>query len=412
MDTVISQPQRNKYKIAVGLLTFLLLTAVISLQTDGTISTVYKDELDIVKISSTIPKITAVGVIKPRKSIKLSSDIGGRVKSYLNAENSFVKKNDILLELENYDYILKLTEKIAHISEQISNLKNMRLNLRRELMSSKLSLEDASFNFNVLNRELKQKLELLTQHLIQEAEIKDIEDNLSRWNSKKKVLHDYYESQNLQLSSQLKEISETISLLNELLHKLQESERQLVIKAPISGNLSGFDIDYGQQIHPKEEFASIDVIDDFVVEVELSEFYLDRVSESLEAVGKLDNRNIGLTTLKVFPLVKNGKFKIHFKVSNGEALKKNVKVGQSIEIEIKENTTELLPTIPIDSTFRENNANFIYLLANDQSKAVKTLISIKSQHGKRILIDEPRMIGRQLIVLDWNKKYKEELYIE
>ncbi|MBQ4878024.1 efflux RND transporter periplasmic adaptor subunit [Pseudoalteromonas luteoviolacea] len=412
MDTVIEQPKYNKAKIIFAIVVIILSIALGLLYSNQSISSIPIKDVSRVKIASVNPNITAVGTIKPRKSIKLSSDIGGRVKYYLNKKNSFVEKGEVLLELENYDYILKLTEKIAQISEQISNLKNMRLNLRRELKTSKLSLEDAIFQVSVLERELAQKQQLLRNNLTQESEVQDVQSNLTRWHAKQQVLASYYQSQKDHIKHQLSEINDTVDILNTLLLKLQESEQQLEIRAPISGNLSGFDIEFGQQILPKQEFGSLDLIDDFLIEVELSEYYLSRVHDAMQAEGSIKNRDVALNIIKIFPLVKQGKFRMHLEVPFQQSMNTQVKVGQSIEVSLTGTADTKLPSVPLNATFKENNDMFIYLLKSNQSKAVKTLLKIKEQIGDKVLVDNPNILGQELIILDWNKNYKEELYIE
>ena len=63
-------------------------------------------------------------------------------------------------------------------------------------------------------------------------------------------------------------------------------------------------------------------------------------------------------------------------------------------------------------SFKENSNMFVYLLSKNQSKAVKTPISIKNTIGNVLLVDNMDLLGKTLIVLDWDKNYEEELYIE
>lgn len=395
-----------------AIMVLLAAIAALVVSRERMISTVSSTELTRVTVNDFRNNITTMGTIKPRKSIKLSSDIGGRVKYYINKKQSFVEQGDIILELENYDYTLNITEKVAQISEQISNLRNTRLNLAREMKLTRLLLEDAIFNVSVLSRELEQKERLLKKDLIGKSDTEYLQDDLSRWIAKQKVLSAYYQSQKSNIQHQLTEINETVGLLENLLLKLEEGEKNLVVRAPISGNLVGFDIELGQQILSKEEFGSLDIIDNFLIEVELSEFYLDRVNESMRVLAKLDNRHVELNIIKIFPKVEQGQFRLHLEVRQLERFARDIKIGQSIEIELTNSTQTLQPSIPLNATFSENSNTFVYLLSNNQSKAVKTPITIKNTIGNVLLIDNIELLGKELIVMDWDKNYQEELYIE
>ncbi|MEI8704693.1 HlyD family efflux transporter periplasmic adaptor subunit [Pseudoalteromonas sp. B62] len=410
MDSVIDKPERGKLKLFMIVSIILIILVLYIYYVKQEISIVSVNDIEVITIKSLSPEIRTVGTIKPIKSIKLSSDIGGRVKYYLNRKQSFVEEGEVLLELENYDYILKLTEKIAQISEQISNLKNTRLNIRRELTSSKLLLADATYYAESLQREFKQKHKLFEKKLTQEADLKDVKDNLLRWRIKQEEQKKYTQSQSNQISDQLEDLDKTVEILNSLLLKLQESTQQLVIRSPISGNLVGFDVESGQQISPKEEFASIDVINDYLIEVELSEYYLDRINNDMHAVAKLENNRVNLDIIKIFPFVKHGKFKMHFKTPKNSDWRTKIKVGQSVEIQLKDEQESAFSSVPIRAVFYENNKAYIYIY--NQSIAVKTIITVKDNLGDKLLVQHPQLSGKNIIVLDWNKKYKEELRIE
>lgn len=251
MDSAIEPKHHHKTKIVLVILVLLVVIVLMGVSQHRMISTVSNSELELVTVEGFRTNITTMGVIKPRKSIKLSSDIGGRVKYYINKKQSYVQQGDILLELENSDYTLNITERVAQISEQISNLRNTRLNLASEMKSTQLSLEDAIFNVRVISRELEQKERLLTKELISKSDAQYLQDDLSRWLAKQKVLSTYYQSQKSNIQHQLTELNEAVDILKNLLLKLQESEKNLVVRAPISGNLVGFDIELGQQILPK-----------------------------------------------------------------------------------------------------------------------------------------------------------------
>ncbi|MCF7513280.1 HlyD family efflux transporter periplasmic adaptor subunit [Pseudoalteromonas sp. L23] len=412
MDTIIENPKGKRKKIVAFFLLMTFIFFFLLFHSNKSISSIPYEKAKIIAVTNSHSAITSIGTIRPMKSIKLSSDIGGRVKSFINRQHTLVEKGDVILELENYDYTLKLTEKMAQISEQISNLENMRLNLRRELTSSKLSLEDALYNVDVLERELDQKLRLLEKNLSQKSDVEDIKSNLTRWKEKQGVLTNYYQSQHNQITHQLKQIGETVEILNSLLLKLQESEQQLLIRAPITGNLVGFDVESGQQILPKEEFASLDMVGEYLIEVELNEFYLERINKETRATAKIDNKNINLKILKIFPLIKQGKFKMNLEMPNTDEWQDNIKVGQSVEIELANSDKNILPTLPAEATFQKGDTTFVYLHSDKQSKAIRTPILIKERIGDRVVIDAPMVLGKSVVILDWNKKYKEELYIE
>ena len=55
----------------------------------------------------------------------------------------------------------------------------------------------------------------------------------------------------------------------------------LVVKAPISGQLSFLNATLGQQIRQSESIGEIEVMDNFKISTQLSEYYIDRVMTGL-----------------------------------------------------------------------------------------------------------------------------------
>ncbi|MGF1817946.1 RND transporter, partial [Vibrio splendidus] len=110
MDSAIEPKHHHKTKIVLVILVLLVVIVLMGVSQHRMISTVSNSELELVTVEGFRTNITTMGVIKPRKSIKLSSDIGGRVKYYINKKQSYVQQGDILLELENSDYTLNITE--------------------------------------------------------------------------------------------------------------------------------------------------------------------------------------------------------------------------------------------------------------------------------------------------------------
>ncbi len=97
MDHEIPQNNNNRKGVVVILLLMISMLACVVFYINKPVSMLKKSELEILSIDSEPSKITTIGTMKPRKSIKLSSEIGGRVKYFININQSYVKKGDVIL---------------------------------------------------------------------------------------------------------------------------------------------------------------------------------------------------------------------------------------------------------------------------------------------------------------------------
>ncbi len=75
----------------------------------------------------------------------------------------------------------------------------------------------------------------------------------------------------------LKNINDSIFLLERMIKMVESGMEQLVITAPIDGVLSILDLELGQQIKPGEKIAIIDNLNSYYFDVYFSEYYLNRI---------------------------------------------------------------------------------------------------------------------------------------
>ena len=85
---------------------------------------------------------------------------------------------------------------------------------------------------------------------------------------------------------------------------------QLSIRAPVTGELSGFDIQLGQSLQQGERIGQIDSAGGNKLQADVDEYYLGRVRVGQTATADLDGKTYRLKVAKVYPQVRNGQFQI------------------------------------------------------------------------------------------------------
>ena len=84
----------------------------------------------------------------------------------------------------------------------------------------------------------------------------------------------------------------------------------LVVKAPVAGQLSFVKVTPGQQVASGESIAEIKVLDQYKVHTSLSEYYIDRIITGLPATINYQGRKYPLRITKVVPEVKDRTFDV------------------------------------------------------------------------------------------------------
>ena len=145
--------------------------------------------------------------------------------------------------------------------------------------------------------------------------------------------------------------------------KLQRSlERMndLVVRAPVDGQLSFVKVTLGQQVGAGENIAEVKVLDQFKVHTSLSEYYIDRITTGLPAT-----------------------------VSNqGEKYPLKVRLGKSFRVQIELGQPEQAVVISRGNFYQHTGGRWIYKLSEDKTRAYKVPITIGRQNPRQYEITE------------------------
>src|SRR5690606_21606222 len=84
----------------------------------------------------------------------------------------------------------------------------------------------------------------------------------------------------------------------------------LVVRAPVDGQLTSFDAEIGQNKNPGERLGQIDVLTGFKVRADIDEHYITRIYPDLEGEFSLAGSSYTLRIRKVYTQVLNGRFQV------------------------------------------------------------------------------------------------------
>lgn len=335
----------------------------------------------------------------PDESIIVSSERGGKVIEIAKKLSENVTKGDIIARLSNYDFMLEATSRMADITEQINNLRNMKMRLEQDNRDTKLSLQEAQHQIDIISKDLARYKILDSKFLIAKSELERQTDILNNWKIKSHILREHNNRNIKSLPSQFKNIDKSISLLEKMMGMVESGIEQLVIIAPIDGSLSVLDIELGQQIKPGEKISVIDNLTSYYFNVYFSEYYLDKIRPKSRIVAQINGQDVPLLIESVSTVVDNGKFRaklIPIQSSTG-----HLKRGQSIEISIalqEENDRALL--VPTESIFLDKNGNhFLYIYQDKNDYAIKTKVEIQRRGSMRTEVTSGLSSGQSIVSL-------------
>ncbi|WP_145587779.1 darobactin export ABC transporter periplasmic adaptor subunit [Yersinia aldovae] len=334
----------------------------------------------------------------PKESTIISSERGGEVIEIAKKAFETVNKGDVIVRLSNYDFMLETTSRMADITEQINNLRNMKMQLEQDNRDTKLSLQEAQHQIEVVSKNLVRHQVLDTKSMIAKSELENQKDILKNWKTKSEILLKHNNKNQKSLPKQLNNINDSVLLLERMMGMIETGIDQLVITAPIDGSLSVLDIELGQQIKPGEKIAVVDNFNSYYFNVFLSEYYLDKIKPQTRVIAKINGQNIVLLIESVSTVIENGKFKA--KLTPTQLNKVPLKRGQSIEIEISlQDEKEKILLVPNESiTSDKYGSNYLYIYQQKHDHAIKTKVEIKRRNAEKTEITAGLNSGQRIII--------------
>ncbi|WP_145558836.1 darobactin export ABC transporter periplasmic adaptor subunit [Yersinia mollaretii] len=335
----------------------------------------------------------------PRESIIISSERGGKVIEIVKPAFERVVKGDVIARLSNYDFMLETTSKMADITEQTNNLRNMKMRLEQDNRDTRVNLQEAYHQLEIISKNLARHQALDKNSLIAKSEVEYQLDLFRHWKIKSEIFNQHNDANKQSIPAQFKHIEESILLLEKMMRMIESGLEQLVITAPIDGTLSVLDIELGQQIKPGEKIAVIDNLTSYYFNAYFSEYYLDKIKPQSHIASQISGQDTPLFIESVSTIVENGQFKAKLIPVDETSL--DLKRGQSIEIHIplqeKNNSVLLVPSESIISD--ENGNSYLYVYQQKFDHAIKTKVEVKRRNAMKTEITSGLKAGERIVML-------------
>jgi HlyD family secretion protein len=306
-----------------------------------------------------------------------------------------VQKGDVILRLENRQLYQTILDSEAALAEKENYLRTTRINFETELIESRRSILDSKYKLTRKKRTYEQYQTLFDQGLIskeeylQSKEDYEYEVNLLKIN-KVKASNDSL----LRVTSMIT-LDSDLGKMRQMLQLVHERLDNLNVKAPVDGQLGMLDAEIGQSIGGGQRIGQINVLTNFKINAQIDEHYIDRVQRGLSATFDRNGTEINLTVKKVYPEVREGQFKIDM-VFNGTS-PENLRTGQTYNIKLELGASEKAIMIPRGGFFQSTGGQWIFVLNQAGTEAVKRQIRIGKQNPQYYEILEGLQAGEKVI---------------
>ena len=457
MDKLIEQPRgisrMKKYwpwaaaagllLIALGWIIFGNHDSTLRVAADGlTVSEVVQAEFkDYVRLS---------GQVVPIQVVQLSPEEGGIVTERVAEEGAMVRKGDVIVRLRNSNLDLQILNAEAELAEKQNLLRNTQVAMQQDRLNNQLEQAQLAMDTERKLRSYRQQERLYAEKLVSRETFLQAEEDYRLAQRKQGLISQRLRQDSIYRSVQMDQMEDNLSNMRTNVVLVRERKNKLEVCAPIDGELGLLDVELGQSIAAGQKIGQINDLSDYKIEAQVDEHYIDRVRAGLMATGpsprsprggegrKANGKPLSisprggegrkansaittsgqgvlpptggvregpgegpgegpilLTVRKVYPEVRQGKFRIDF-VFHGPR-PENIRSGQTYYLNLELGQPEQAVLIPRGTFFQTTGGAWIFVLSRDGRTAYRRKIKIGRQNPQFYEVTEGLEPGERVI---------------
>lgn len=392
----------RNYLIA-GVLFLVFLVYVIVVSSGGKKLRIDREKVGIeeVTLGKFLEYVDAEGIVQPILTLKVNTREAGSVERIVGEEGTMLAKGDTVLLLVNPELKRGIEDQRDELDKQLMGFREKEIEMEQKTLNLKHQMLQAKYELQRLEKSYRLDEEEFRMGVKSKAQLE--------------VARDEYEFKKANTALQLEGMrhDSTVTLIRRELmkndlerekkkfHRANERLENLVVRAPMGGQLSFIKVTPGQQVGSGESIAEIKVLEQFKIHTSLSEYYIDRVTTGLPATVNYQGQKFPLRITKVVPEVKDRNFDVDLVFCDTKP--ENVRIGKSYRVKIELGQPEEAVIIPKGDFFQYTGGQWIYKLNDGGDKAVKVPISIGRQNPLQYEVLEGLKTGDRVIVSGYDR---------
>ena len=385
------------------------------------ISLIFRDDASTLRVNGESLSISEVregefndyirlsGQVQPMTTIQVSPRESGIVEDILIEEGSKVQAGDIIIRLGNDDLDLEILNSEANLAEKENALRNTMIQMEQEKMQLSLNILELKTEVQRKERALKSQKRLFDDGLIGKEEYLRSEEDYILFCKKLEVTIARAEQDSLYRNVQIKQMKESLENMKLNMQRIRMRKKHLEVKAPINGELGLLEVTLGESISSGRKIGQINALDSYKIEALIDEHYIDRVSAGLSATFERQNESFDAVIRKVYPEVRDGKFKADFRFSGEQP--HNIRTGQTYYLNLQLAQPEKAILIHRGTFYQKTAGKWIYVVAPEGGKAVKREIRIGRQNPQFYEVLEGLEPGEKVITSGYDNFGDNEVLI-
>ena len=318
------------------------------------------------------------GVVLPLTTIYLDAVEGGRVEEKYVDDGAMMKKGQPILRLSNTDLQLGLVTQQTNVYNLLTQMQISKNAAQQNTVSKLNQMTDVESQLKEAERIYKLDKYLYAQKAIGSQEFEKAQNDYNYYLQKSQLTHKILQQDSSSNQQQVTQARQLFEGSQNALNVMKQKVGDLIVRAPIDGQLTSLDAEIGQSKNKGERLGQIDVMSGFKVRVDIDEHYISRIFIGLKGNFDFDNKTYNLEIKKVYTQVTNSRFQVDMEFIGD--VPKSIRRGQTLQIRLalSDETQALL--LPRGGFFQQTGGNWIFKVSADGKKAYKVDIQLGRQN--------------------------------
>ena len=283
--------------------------------------------------------IPITGHVVPRETVYLDAVEGGQVTEVFVEEGAIVEAGQPLVRMKNSALQLQVIASEAQLTEQLNYLAATRLTFEQNRLNRRRELLEIDHQVENIQRYLRQRRPLAGAGGVTQAEIDDLEAQLSYYGNLKQAVREAQTLDREFQATQMTRMQEALEAMNANLDIARDNLEDLTLIAPISGQLTFLEAAVGESKAAGMRVGQIDQVNAFKVTALIDEFYLTRVIIGQWASVDIAGQQYRLEVSKIYPGVRNRRFEVDLSfldsppatLRRGQTVRMRLEIGEPAE---------------------------------------------------------------------------------
>jgi len=335
------------------------------------------------------------GTVAPVKSVYIDAIEGGRVEEVFAEEGSLVETDQPILQVSNTNLLLDIMYREAELFQQINELRNTRLAMEKHRLDLQSILLDLDYQLSRQKRDIERVEALRKTDMISDEEFKQAKDEYNYLLDRRELTLETHRQDSVFRQVQIGSLEASVERMQSNLEIVRGKLDNLLIRAPIAGQLTSLDAEVGQLKAPGMRIGQIDVLESFILRCGIDEHYIARITKGLIGEFNFANNAYRLQVIKVYPEVQEGRFEVDMEFTGEEP--EGIRRGQTFRIKLELGIPAEAVMLPRGGFYQSTGGRWAFVLDDAGECAFKRPIRLGRQNTQMFEVLEGLEPGERVI---------------